>query len=271
MSTHDGRGSGGVLQGFWDQVAVDEYATIAPGPERNLRSLSGRRHLPAALALLAIGLLVTVAVLSARGSDEQRQATRVALEDRIAALDASISRTQAESEQRSAVVDELRGRLVDEGTTAQARLEDDTLAAGAAATAMTGPGVTVTVDDAPGAQPGSLDRVLDRDLQDIVNTLWQMGATGIAVNDHRLTSATAIRGAGEAILVDYQPITRPYVVTALGTTAAPGESSPLDRLLEVLSTDYGLVSDVAVGDVALPAGEVRAPRFATPQPTGGPS
>ena len=31
-----------------------------------------------------------------------------------------------------------------------------------------------------------------------------------------------------------------------------------------LGTDYGLVSEVSSGDVALPAGEVRAPRFAAP-------
>jgi uncharacterized protein YlxW (UPF0749 family) len=136
------------------------------------------------------------------------------------------------------------------------------LAAQAGTTALSGPGLTVTIDDAPDAEAGSLNQVLDRDLQDIVNVLWSMGAAGVAVNDQRLTGATAIRGAGEALLGDYQPLTRPSTVAAVGTTTTGGEDSALQVLLAGLSTDYGLVSQVGTGDVALPAGELRAPRFA---------
>ena len=127
---------------------------------------------------------------------------------------------------------------------------------------LSGPGLTVTIDDAPDAEAGSLNQVLDRDIQDIVNVLWSMGASGVAVNEQRLTGATAIRGAGEAILVNYQPLTRPYTVTAVGTTTSGDEASALQLLLDGLSRDYGLVSQVTSGDVALPAGELRAPRFA---------
>jgi uncharacterized protein YlxW (UPF0749 family) len=84
----------------------------------------------------------------------------------------------------------------------------------------------------------------------------------VAVNEQRLTGFTAIRGAGEAILVNYQPLTRPYTVTAVGTTTSGDEDSALQLLLDGLSTDYGLVSEVGSGDVALPGGELRTPRFA---------
>ena len=63
---------------------------------------------------------------------------------------------------------------------------------------VAGPGVVLTVNDAPQAQPtdDSQDRgggtagdgrVLDRDLQTMVNGLWSAGAEAVAVNGRRLT------------------------------------------------------------------------------------
>ena len=94
---------------------------------------------------------------------------------------------------------------------------------------VTGPGLVLTVDHAaagaglknlnvdPGALTGpDLTKVFATDLQIIVNGLWQAGAEAISVNGHRLTSRTAIRSAREAIIVNYRPLTRPYVITAIG-------------------------------------------------------
>ena len=50
----------------------------------------------------------------------------------------------------------------------------------------------------------------------MVNGLWAAGAEAVAVNGQRLTALSAIRSAGDAILVDYRPLTRPYVVVAIG-------------------------------------------------------
>ena len=54
------------------------------------------------------------------------------------------------------------------------------------------------------------------DLQIIVNGLWGAGAEAIAINGQRLSSTAAIRFAGQAIIVDFRPLARPYVITALG-------------------------------------------------------
>ena len=54
------------------------------------------------------------------------------------------------------------------------------------------------------------------DLQIVVNGLWGAGAEAIAINGHRLSSTAAIRFAGQAIIVDFRPLARPYVITALG-------------------------------------------------------
>lgn len=92
-----------------------------------------------------------------------------------------------------------------------------------------GPGVRLTVDDAPGATADlsgspreAVDdsgRVTARDLQIIVNGLWAAGAEAVSLNDHRLTSLSAVRGAGEAVLVDFQPVSPPYEVEAIGDPA----------------------------------------------------
>lgn len=249
-----------VLEDFLAQAVVDDYAGVLPRDDERPWFL---RHWMAVPGILLIGVIIAVAVTSTRASDDQRQATRTALADRITAVTALVAERQAAVDAQAATVDALRAEVLGERA-AEVQTATDALAADAGAVELRGPGLTVTIDDAPDAEAGSLNQVLDRDLQDIVNALWQMGASGIAVNDQRLTGTSAIRGAGEAILVNYQPLTRPYVVSAVGTTTTGDGASGLTELLARLGTDYGLVSEVATGDVALPAGEVRAPRFAVP-------
>ena len=58
--------------------------------------------------------------------------------------------------------------------------------------------------------------MLAKDLQFVTNALWGSGAEAVSINGKRLTSTSAIRFAGSALIVDYRPLTRPYVITALG-------------------------------------------------------
>ena len=62
-----------------------------------------------------------------------------------------------------------------------------------------------------------------KDLQYVANGLWEAGAEAISINGQRLTSTSSIRFAGDAILVDYRPLARPYVVTALGDPDGPAD------------------------------------------------
>jgi uncharacterized protein YlxW (UPF0749 family) len=107
----------------------------------------------------------------------------------------------------------------------------DELTVAAAQSPVEGPGLRLTLRDADGvggdavgADPrddGNADdgRVLDRDLQIVVNALWAAGAEAIAINGERLSSLSAIRGAGEAVLVDFKPLVPPYEITAIGDGA----------------------------------------------------
>ncbi|WP_131762123.1 DUF881 domain-containing protein, partial [Actinomadura fibrosa] len=150
-------------------------------------------------------------------------------------------------------------------------------AAAAAAAPAAGDGLVVTLDDAPrdGAAGRDADagRIYDQDLQDAVNGLWAAGASAIGVNGQRITPTTAIRTAGEAILVDYRPLRGPYEVTALGdpgrlqgafTASAAGER--LRRLAERYGIRYGVHR---ADGVRLPAAAGLRVRYARPGDAAG--
>lgn len=257
----------GVLERFLADVVTDDYEAIPSAGGSGVgqaRKPGPLRHLLAAAGLAVIGVLVAVAVTSTQASDAARQSTRSALVDRVTTLSAAVDEQQSRVDAQTDAVDSLREQVLAAGDAGDLTQQTTALAGTAGTTDVAGPGVTVTVDDAPEANAESLNRVLDRDLQDIVNALWRGGATAIAVNGQRLVSTTAVRGAGEAILVNFQPLTRPYRVTALAAQGGSIDTRGTRSLLSTLSSDYGLVTDISEGDVALPAGTVRPMRFATP-------
>ena len=176
------------------QVAERESSKGAPTPNR-----SGA----AALLILGLfGLLVaTAAVQTSRNAvetedDHQQLVTQI--QARSAQVDARRDRVASLREE----VESLRAQFLDastQGRAMTARL--DRLGVRTGASAVTGPGVRAVVDDAPGAVSAE-NKVLDQDLQRLVNALWGVGAEAIAINGERLTTLTAIRFAGSAIVVN---------------------------------------------------------------------
>jgi uncharacterized protein YlxW (UPF0749 family) len=152
----------------------------------------------------------------------------------------------------------------------------DVAESAAAATAVRGPGLTVTVTEPDAARDltdvskervaGSRQVILDRDLQLVVNSLWVSGAEAIAVGGVRIGPNVTIRQAGGGILVDNQPNRSPYVVLAVGPPHGMHDvfdnSSALQRL-RLLETSYGVGVNVSEGDgLIVPAGSVRDVNFA---------
>jgi uncharacterized protein YlxW (UPF0749 family) len=218
------------------------------------------------LALLAIGGLLAVAGVRAAAAepaaDRGRQALLQRVEDsrtRSDELAAEVSRLQADN---AALAARLGGAPA---ASADALSED--LAVAAAATAVTGPGLQVVLDDAPDDETGeatSSGRVVDRDVQLVVNGLWQNGAEALAVNGQRLSSLSSIRAAGEAVLVDYRPLTPPYTISAIGdpTTLQTGlATSVAGRYLQVLRDNYGISVDVETRGDDDPMTLAAAPRL----------
>jgi uncharacterized protein YlxW (UPF0749 family) len=147
-----------------------------------------------------------------------------------------------------------------------------------------GPGIKLVVDDAkdtqdsdsggPRQSSGFSDngRVRDRDLQRVVNGLWESGAEAVSVNGQRLTSLSAIRAAGDAILVDNKPLVPPYTLLALGpgkTLSRTFQDSADGQYLQVLQENYGVRTSINTQDeVRLPAAPSLIVRTAKPVKTG---
>ncbi len=91
----------------------------------------------------------------------------------------------------------------------------------------------------------------------MVNGLWDAGAEAVSVNGQRLTALSAIRSAGEAILVDYRPLSPPYRVSAIGDPSSLQTrfmSGPGGRDVQYLKDNFGVRVDIASSSkLVLPA------------------
>lgn len=246
--------------------SLDEgYARAAArrAAEGRTRSRSGTML---AVGLLAVGLLLATAAAQARARTEVSAAAREALTAEIRDREAANTRLERELRRtRAAALADRRAALRLTAQGAALSRELGRLEAVTGAAAVVGPGMVVSLadarsEDAAGTDPRADDdtddgRVTDRDLQTVVNEVWAAGAEAIAVNGQRLTSLSAIRAAGDAVLVDFRPLVPPYVVSAVGPPAMRADfvSGFGGSYLQVLR-DYGI--DYAVEgreQVRLPA------------------
>ena len=223
-------------------------------------------------ATLILGMLGAVAVVQVRRgapvAERQRDALIAQIRRRTGETDslqrqAAALQRQTESLRRSALARSDAGQ--------DARRELDRAADQAAAAPVSGTAAVVTVDDAHGAHGATAPqegRIYDQDLQRLVNGLWAAGATAVAVNGQRMTATTAIRSAGDAILVDYRPLQPPYAVTALGDDGLGRAfaGSATGRAFRSLEATFGIRFDIRQeDDVRLPAAPAQRLRYAQPQ------
>jgi uncharacterized protein YlxW (UPF0749 family) len=251
----------------------------SPEAARPGRLRRSRGRLLVAFTLLIAGLLASVTYREAAAGAQGREQARQALRDDISEESDTTDDLVAQLEQLTGEVARTRREALAASVVGQRALEQLAKAELAAGTvAVSGPGLLVTMDNAPPAadsdpvggseQVALAGIVQDGDLQLVVNALWASGAEAISINGQRLGATTAIRQAGDAILVDLRPVTTPYEVSAIGD---PDDltnaflSTPEATSLAGLSRDYGLVFTFARDDeLHLPAGTSAELRFATP-------
>jgi uncharacterized protein YlxW (UPF0749 family) len=261
------------LDDGYAEAAARRSADRTPGLPKTLRAKLGL-----AVGLVLAAAVVTIGAVQAKASAPARAKERQELIARIGK-----ATSKADSLQRG--VDELRADVEQQQRTA---LEEHGGGRGelvrllAGATPVRGPGAKLVVDDAEDAGGGSgapresgfsdTGRVRDRDLQRIVNGLWQAGAEAVAVNGQRLTSLSAIRAAGDAILVDNKPLVPPYTVLAVGDgerLVKTFRNSPEGQYLAVLEENYGIRANMSArSDVRLPAAPSLTVRTAKPLAEG---
>ena len=234
----------------------------------------GRRAVGPAGAITIMLFVVLVVVAGAQTSRNapsaarQRQQLVEQVDD--ARTELSDARTRIRDLQRETT--RLENRQLAGDSRAKGVLDQlRALGAGAGTEAVTGPGIRVVADDAPHAT-SARDKVLDSDLQRLVNGLWEAGAEAIAVNGQRLTNLSAIRLAGSAITVNNRSLRRPYVVTVIGDPdtlpARFAETSSGQAWLD-LQREVGLRLSIRTEDsLRLPAADVGDLRYAQRQSGG---
>jgi uncharacterized protein YlxW (UPF0749 family) len=211
---------------------------------------SRRASRPPRARTASIGLLVVGGLAVGLTVGQQRQEVPAAEQTRTALL--------GDARQRTAVVDALSAQ-VEDLRRENSQLQSDVLAtsqqgraitqqrndlvAATGQSAVTGPGLAITVDDAADAGTGRgsaekrpdgsvvTGRVTDRQLQGVVNAVWASGAEAVSIGGVRLAPTTAIRTAGETVLADYRPLVAPYVILAVG------DATRMEKLVKLVGSD----------------------------------
>lgn len=267
------------LDDGYAEAAARKQAEGADGMPKTVRAKLG---LAAGLVLAA--LVVTLGAANARIAAPVIAKERQELIDRIERETSAADKLEDNVDTlRADVSARQRAALKSDGGSGQA----DLVGILSGATAVHGPGVKLVVDDAKEAsQDGDGDpretsgfsdtgRVRDRDMQRVVNGLWESGAEAISINGQRLTALSAIRAAGDAILVDNKPLVPPYTVLAVGDgqrLSTRFQNSADGLYLHALQENYGIRTSISVqDDVRLAAAPSVIVRTAQPSTEKGTS
>ena len=224
-----------------------------------LGALLGRRPTGWALlvpivALLA-GLLFATSGRTAQGTD-LRAGEVTQLSQLIGQRNIDITRQEQQLAELQAQVDRLTKQAATRnGAVAEAQKEGDRGATSAALVALEGPGVIITLDDAPQRPDGTLptnarpdDLVIHQsDVQAVVNAVWAAGADGVAVMDQRLIGTSAVRCVGNTLLLQGRTYSPPFVIAAIadaGAVRAQLAVSPQVAVFQQAVDAFGLTFDI---------------------------
>lgn len=256
-----------------------DYATAA----RRRGGPTGGRGPRRGRGIAIVGVVATLAVFGAMlgisaVQNEQRQPELA--EERSQLISQIVEQRDQVDEMRQTVTEletevaglEASGRQLaelSEGYSRQlARLE---LVTGAVP--ARGPGIEITVDNSQDESLGHRGKVLDSDLQVLVNGLWQAGAEAIALNSQRVITLTSIRSASSAITVNGVSLRRPYVVTVIGdpdTLQANFYDTAAGQAWIDFQNNFGVRMDITARDsITVPGRAARTLRFAhagSPEP-----
>ncbi|WP_432561932.1 DUF881 domain-containing protein [Kineococcus sp. SYSU DK003] len=239
------------------------------------------RHAGVAAVLAAAGLLFATSALTSGGTDLRSEA---------ADLGSLVAQRSQENSERATRVSALRSEVDALSRDAQQPLGGDAgedpladpgLGTASGALAVTGPGLTVTLDDAPteeprpaGATPDDLV-VHQQDVEAVVNALWAGGAEAMVIMDQRIVATSAVRCVGNVLVLQGRTYSPPYRISAIGDVdrlhAALDDSAEVSIYQQYVAA-YGLGYQVSdVDDLQVPAfdGTTRATYARVPATGGG--
>ena len=102
-----------------------------------------------------------------------------------------------------------------------------------------GPGVVVTLSDAPDevidAATGDKNLLVvhQQDIQAVVNAMWKGGAEAVVIQGQRVVSTTGIKCEGNSVMLQGVPYPQPYVIEAVGDVGDLTTAISEDRYLQI--------------------------------------
>lgn len=172
-----------------------------------------------AVAAIA-GILFAASAFTADGTDLRSTTTDPAT--LVAERADQVADLNADKASLAKDVADLRAEVNDIGVE-QALDETQRLEGPAGMDPVSGPGLVVSLDDAPQSRldehPGvdpNLLVVHQQDIQAFVNALWAAGAKAISLQGQRLISTTGIKCVGNTVVLEGVPYSPPYRIEAVG-------------------------------------------------------
>ena len=196
-------------------IRPQRWKTLWITPERH----NLFKHLVAGFIAAVAGLLFVASHVTASGTDLRTGGVED-LRDLVIYRAGHVARLAAHVGTLDNKVSTLTGEHIPKSLTAQLQALDDQ----AGNTGILGPGLVVTLNDAPhksgsalpiGVSPDDLV-VHQQDVQAVVNAFWRAGARGVQVMDQRLISTSAIRCVGNTLLLQGRVYSPPFRIAAIG-------------------------------------------------------
>ncbi len=186
--------------------------------------------------VLVCGALFAVSAANSEGAD-----LRPGRYTDLASLVEAEADDYAELQSRAATLKQQVDRLtelVDDAGVRRLRSRIDTLRDPAGLVPRSGPGITVTLSDAPEdlvEQAAKVHPNVDpwvvhqQDIQAVVNAMWAGGATAVTIEGQRVITTTGIKCEGNAVQLQGVPYPEPYQIQAVGDPEAIEAALNVDR------------------------------------------
>lgn len=202
-------------------VKWKNQAWTTGGASRQAGPKGWRWAVPA--AALVAGLLFATSATTSHGIDLRVNSRDDGVSFATRQQQEVISQTRQLADLQKQVQAETSKAARTDGRVAEARDAAAAIAATAGTTAVSGPAVTVTLNDAPplpGSQKGSVPPdylvVHQQDVQAVVNAMWAGGAEAMTLQGQRVISTSAVRCVGNTLLLHGIVYSPPYVISAIG-------------------------------------------------------
>lgn len=212
------------------------------------------------LALAACGLLLVTSAKIADGTD-LRGSGHAELGDLIREAELRGEGLSATAEQLRAEIDTLS----DDDSLSDEQKPLDEFAEMAGLTPVEGPGLQVTLSDAP--EPLSLEAdqnledyiVHQQDLEAVINALWAGGAEAMMVMDQRIIATSSVRCIGPVLYLQGRSYGPPYTISAIGDVnemLVALDESPGVTEYRAYANEIGLGFDIAIQEnISMPGYE----------------